>query len=101
MDLGLGKHRTVAGNGDVHRFGDLAAAPIGEAVHRRDDRLGESLEPRRHGLAAPHELADRDIGSGVHAPRKLRDIATCRERPPTGAGQDDGLDRAVGFDGVK
>mgnify|MGYP003348253796 CR=1 FL=1 len=67
IDLGLGEQRLIAGDGEMHGFGDLAAPAEGDAVHRRDHRLAERLQPRRHRLATPDEIAHGGVRAELHA----------------------------------
>jgi hypothetical protein len=87
--LGLSERRGVGGDDEVGALGDLAAASVGDAVHRREDRLAQ-LAQRVEGAVEVLPLAQPLLLGHALA---LAQIAAHRERAVAGAGDDHDADR--------
>ena len=98
IDFRLGETRALAGDGQMHGLGDLAAAAERQAVDRGDDRFPEGFEPRGHGLAAPDEVAHGRIAALANAHREFVDVGAGGKGAFARAGQDHGAHAGVGLD---
>ena len=95
--LGLSERGGVGGDDEVGALGDLAAAPVGDAVDRREDRLAQ-LPQRVEGAVEVLTLAQPLLLGHALA---LAQIAADRERTVAGAGEDRDADRRLDRDGLE
>ena len=94
LDLRLAELRVLAGDADVTRHGELAAAAERESVDRRDDRLAAGLESPKHALAA---LRAR-LAIERPLPRQIAGVGAGDERFRARAGEDRAPDHGNGSD---
>ncbi len=92
LHLRLAELRVLAGDAEVARHRELAAAAQREAVHRGHDRLPHRLVGRDHRLAGERHRA----GLAHAEPREFRDVRAGDERLGARPGDDHAPDRGVG-----
>ena len=86
IDFRLGEPRALAGDGQMHGFGDLAPAAEGQSVDRSDHGLLEGFEPRGHGLPPPGEVPHGGVRTLANAHGKFVDVGTGGKSAFTRAG---------------